>query len=241
MKPDASDLDNPGKVLSGLLGLMVHDLRSPLTALQSNLDYVCRDPAASADAKDAIVDGLLSCDALAHMIDNCDLLALALGASSQPPLGEVAVHEVVADVIAQSTGVAASYGQAIEVKESPIEAGGELRALSDVKMLSRALANLVRNSVQHSPPRSTLHVSSHQKQGSVEIWVEDQGPAVPDDLRTSLFTAEGQLSSKLHRGRYSRAMGLYCARIAAERCGAQLSIEDHQGVNNTFVLRLAAV
>jgi signal transduction histidine kinase len=51
-------------LIVSLIHLMGHDLRGPLTALQSNLDFAHRQWGAPGDhAKEAIVDGLLSCDA----------------------------------------------------------------------------------------------------------------------------------------------------------------------------------
>lgn len=222
-------------ILGGLLSLLAHDLRSPLTALQSNLDYVTREASQGGDdAREALIDGLLSCDAFSHLIENCDLLALSLRPQPEPVLGPVAVRDLIDEVTRRCAAAAASYGQSIA-----IDAPTGLQASSEIEMLARTLGNLVRNSIQHSPQQSSLLVSARDTAEGVEIWVQDRGPKIPEDARESVFTAEGQLSNRLHRGRYSRGLGLYCARVAADRAGVRISVVDRPEANNTFVLQLA--
>ncbi len=67
------------ELVGGLLGLIVHDLRNPLSALHSNASFLqtARDTTGE-DAKEALEDVSASCEALGHIIDNVELLSLAL-------------------------------------------------------------------------------------------------------------------------------------------------------------------
>ena len=67
------------ELLGGLLALIVHDLRNPLSALHSNASFLqsARD-AVSTDFKEALEDVSASCEALGHIIDNVELLSLKL-------------------------------------------------------------------------------------------------------------------------------------------------------------------
>jgi len=226
------------KVLAGLMQLIAHDLRSPLTALQSNLDFASRElDKPGPYAQEAILDGLLSCDAFAHVIENCDLLTLVLSEQEPLPAGPVPVTALLAQVMARCSSVATSYTQTLQLDVE--DEVGALEVKSDGEMLNRALCNLVRNAAQHSPPNATLRISAQQAGDLVEILVQDQGLAMPAALRDIAFTAVGQLSEALHRSRYSRGIGLYCAQIAASLCGAQIKIIERPEASNTFLLQVA--
>jgi signal transduction histidine kinase len=232
----ATELDR--KTLAGLIALVAHDLRSPLTALQSNLDFAGRElDKPGPYAREAIQDGLLSCDSFAHVIENCDLLVTVLSEQAQVPLTSVSVAALLDQVATRCSNVATSYGQTIEVRASDEARALEVR--SDADMLGRALINLVRNSAQHSPPNAKLLITAALQGERVELCVHDQGTAVPEALRELAFTAEGQLSEALHRTRYGRGIGLYCAQIAASLCGADLQIVDRPDANNTFAIQVA--
>src|SRR6186713_225154 len=59
------------QLIGELLGLLAHDLRNPLSALHSNLGYL--DTVLSShddEAREAVEDGVVSCDGLSHVIDN---------------------------------------------------------------------------------------------------------------------------------------------------------------------------
>ena len=66
MKPDP-------ELVGELLGLFAHDLRNPLSALQSNASYLESTPGIDQDSLEAIADLLVACDGLAHIIDNLDV------------------------------------------------------------------------------------------------------------------------------------------------------------------------
>jgi two-component system heavy metal sensor histidine kinase CusS len=103
--------------------------------------------------------------------------------------------------------------------------------------LFRALANLVRNSIQHSAPGTVVEVHVETRDAEIAIVVRDAGSTLPDAVRTSAFTAAGQLASKsVPNGRYSRGLGLYCAALAAAACGARVFASNGAGAGNCFEL-----
>jgi signal transduction histidine kinase len=231
----ATELDR--KTLAGLIALVAHDLRSPLTALQSNLDFAGREIGKPGPyASEAISDGLLSCDSFAHVIENCDLLVAALNDQAPVPLASVSVVALLDQVATRCGNVATSYGQTIQVQISDDARALEVR--SDAEMLARALVNLVRNAAQHSPPNATLLITAGLQGELIELCVHDQGAPLPEALREAAFTAEGQLSEALHRTRYGRGIGLYCAQIAASLCGARLQVVDRPEARCSFSLQL---
>jgi signal transduction histidine kinase len=228
------------KLIGELLGLLAHDLRNPLSALHSNLGYLDAVLAArDEEVREAIEDGLVSCDGLSHVIDNVDLFGQALRGNSETLNHGSAspVGALIAAAVESCQAAARSHGLVLQLDASArqvhasVEAGRELA--------TRALSNLIRNSIQHAPPASTVTVAAALDGQWVKVQVRDCGSAFADSNKKNAFTAEGQVAAKARSGRYSRGMGLYCAELAAVLCGARIEVlSSSEADGNVFELSL---
>src|SRR5439155_4273750 len=145
-----------------------HELRSPVTALRGNVDYLRRhghDAAATADlAADA--------ERLSALID--DLLVL----SREDAAG--AADEVVRlDELAR-----AAVGNDPQVI---VEAPAEVAVRGDRAALERALANLVENARRHGPPGGQITIGAQLVDGIARLSVQDEGPGLTDEQSAHAF------------------------------------------------------
>jgi signal transduction histidine kinase len=232
--------DRPASELIGdLLALVAHDLRNPLSALRSNLGFIGTvvqgvDP----DAREAVVDGMVSCDGLAQIIDNLEVLIFVLNKTRAPELGPVLLTQAVTEAFNACRSMAISHG--IELYLDPGVAKLDITVRSHQEMLVRASSNLIRNSIQHGGT-SPVRVSTLYNGKAATIRVVDGGAPVDSGATPSPFSAAGQLVSKhMHQGRYSRGLGLLCASIAAVAAGAKLrsSPGGAEGESNVFELEV---
>ncbi len=226
-------------LVGGLLGLIVHDLRNPLSALHSNASYLqsARD-IAGPDAREALEDVSASCEALGHIIDNMELMALALRGERRFEQNSFTVRELVADAVTRSRSLAASYSVRLEFTPS---ADADVKLTTSREMLGRALGNLIKNGIQHAQDGVAVRISARVEDARVAVLVEDGGAAVAPELQEKAFTAAGQVSAKgLIGARYSRGLGLYAARLAADAAGAQVrAVAPPSGAGNAFELSVA--
>lgn len=242
---DASNEASSGERLTNhligeLIGLFAHDLRNPLSALHSNLGYLeAVLPSEEGEAREAVEDGVVSCDGLSHVIDNIDLLGQILRGGLSLSRSPSSVAALVAGAVERCQAAARSHGLKLELDPK----SRQLHVTVDVgrELATRALANLIRNGIQHAPPSTTVHVSAAVEGQNVCVYVKDSGTPLTDDLVETAFTAEGQVAGKVRSNtRYSRGMGLYCARIAARLCGADVRVVPTPK-GNTFQLSLPRV
>jgi signal transduction histidine kinase len=228
------------QLIGELLGLLAHDLRNPLSALHSNLGYL--DTVLSShdgEAREAVEDGVVSCDGLSHVIDNVDLLGQVLRGGIRVQRAPSPVAPLIAGAVERCQPAARSHGLTLELDAKT----RQLHAAVDVgrELATRALTNLIRNSIQHAPPSSTVLVSATAEGQRICVQVRDAGTPLTDDNRESAFTAEGQVAAKARaNSRYSRGMGLYCARLAASLCGAEIRVLSPAS-GNAFLLSLPQV
>lgn len=230
------------QLIGELLGLLAHDLRNPLSALHSNLGYL--DTVLSShddEAREAVEDGVVSCDGLSHVIDNVDLLGQVLRGGLRVQKSPSPVAALIAGAVERCQPAARSHGLTLELDGKARQLHAAVEVGRD--LATRALTNLIRNSIQHAPPSSVVTVTASIEGKYVCVLVRDSGSSLTDEIREIAFTAEGQVAAKARsNSRYSRGMGLYCARLAAKLCGAEIVVLDTpaQG-GNTFQLSLPRV
>lgn len=233
-------MDPPdSKTIGELLALLAHDLRNPLSALHSNLGFLKSLPVeGDPDVTEAIDDGVVSCDGLSHIIDNIDLFGQALRGAEPTGGSRSDLVQVARQVVTRSARAAASHGLSVELVDSGVET---LSVTASFDLLERIIANLVRNGIQHAPSGTVVRVECGRSDGVGVVEIFDDGASL-DDGDDNVFSAQGQVASKTAtNGRYSRGLGLYCAHIAAEACGAHITFKAGDGDGNSFVLAVPLV
>jgi signal transduction histidine kinase len=216
MKDDLSS-----ELVSALLGLFAHDLRNPLSALHSNVSFLGSVVASTdTEAHEALEDVAASSDALGHITDNLELFALALDGAKPRETHEFQLREVLRESAQKSRRFAESYRVTLEVDA---ESAADMRATANRDMLLRALCNLIRNSIQHAGESGKVSVRAWRGDNELVVGVIDTGTPLALEVAEQAFTAEGQLSTKnVSGGRYSRGLGLFAARIAANVAGVRV-------------------
>ncbi|MEW9533403.1 sensor histidine kinase [Microbispora sp. NPDC049125] len=200
-----------------------HDLRSPLTAMRTEIEEALLHPAqADWPARgQALLDSL---DRLQALVT--DLLQLARLDAGAPPklervdLGELAAHEL--DRRQRKVDVVRDLG------------GGAV-VVGDRLALARLLNNLLDNGERHAV--STLKVTAYAKAGEGVLEVVDDGAGVPPDKRELVFQRFTRLDAARSKDAGGTGLGLPIARQIAQSSGGTLTIEDSpKGAR--FVLRL---
>jgi two-component system sensor histidine kinase KdpD len=107
----------------------------------------------------------------------------------------------------------------------------------DFAQWARALSNLVDNALLYSPADEVVRVGARVLGGDVLVWVEDQGPGVPDAEKERVF-------EKFYRGSTSAAcpsgtgLGLAIAHEIARTHGGRVWVEDAHPSGARFVISL---
>src|SRR6478609_6210025 len=150
----------------------------------------------------------------------------------------VTVRDLITDALSRSRSLAVSYGVRLEFTPT---ADADVKLATSREMLGRALGNLIKNGIQHAQDGIPVRVSARGEHSRVVVLVEDGGARVMGEYEEKAFTAEGQVTAKGQVGaRYSRGIGLYAARLAAEASGAEVrAVAPPSGTGNAFELSIA--
>ncbi len=162
-----------------LLHDVSHELRSPLARLQAAIGLLRQQP-------ERLDDSLARIEREAERMDTLvsELLTLSrleAGMSGQPD-ETVDLSEVLAHVADDARFEAKARNCQVRLQSDT-----DAFIRGDAELLHRALENIVRNALKHSPEGARVDIEVETKAQEVHIRVYDQGPGVPEADLASIF------------------------------------------------------
>lgn len=159
-----------------------HDLRTPLTAMQGEIEVALRGERSPADYKATLASVLEEVDHLVSISDSLVLLArLDAGA-----LSAERIERDVAGLVQRSALRAQARAEGKRDVTFTGPDGGATAAV-DAKMLTVAVDHLLDNAIKHTPDGTSVHVSVTAHDGDLTITVEDDGPGLSEETLSHLF------------------------------------------------------
>ena len=115
----------------------------------------------------------------------------------------------------------ASFESGLPIERFPCELPADCRVLGNLNGLAQALENILRNAIRHSPPGGTVTLAGVQDETGWHVWIEDQGPGVPEDMLEHIFQPFSRLNAA-RPGGSGFGLGLSIARSVVQLQGAEL-------------------
>ena len=223
-----------------LIHTIVHDLRSPLTAIKGGLNVLHelgQDPSETALAQEILQVVENSTDGLLALVES--LLDVARLETGQMPLEFTAAPLAVPlDEAVRLMGVLAQEADVALQAQVP-EALPLLHI--DIDKVRRVFINLLDNALRFTPSGGRVVVQAAPEPGGrhVRVTVTDSGPGIPPDARARIFErfATG-LTGLPQRGRKGLGLGLTFCRLAVEAHGGRIWVEDAPGGGAAFIFTL---
>ncbi len=217
---------------SAFLTAVSHVLRTPLTSvLGGALTLEQQGAGLSDEDRDGLIDGVA---ANARRLDRL--------------LGDLLDIDRLVRGIAEPTRTPTDLGALIRgaVAESEVPGDHAVHVQADPAMIDidapkveRIVEKLVVNAGRHTPPGTSIWVRACREEGGVLIIVEDTGPGVPEDLRTSIFEPFQQGE---HRIEHSPGVGIGLSLVSrfAQLHDGKAWVEERPGGGASFRVFLPA-
>ncbi|MGQ9896666.1 MAG: sensor histidine kinase [Acidobacteriota bacterium] len=220
-----------------LFGDISHELRSPLARLRLALELSQRKAGSEAQSHlariereserlDELVGQLLALSRLesTSSLDTADWVDVAA-------LTQQVVNDV--DFEARAADRAVQCRILTEAAHQPI--------LGDTELLRRALENIMRNAVRHTPPLSCVEVEVKAVPDQLRIIVRDYGKGVPPEALDNIFKPFYRVETARDRASGGVGLGLAIASRAAALHSGRIWAENlADGFQVTLVLPVAS-
>ena len=192
-----------------------HQLRTPITGMQAQLDLLIAEPAAQPikGRLSTLQEGVRQ---LAHAANQLLTLARAdpaanLAAKNQP----IDLKAIVGEVVAKFFDRALQAGIDLGVEARPVTIHADPSLLDDL------LSNLVDNALKYTPAGGSVTVSTGVQAGRPFLAVEDTGPGIPEGERQRVRQRFYRLPNSVGHG---SGLGLAIVDEIARLYGASVAI-----------------
>lgn len=211
------------------IGLLVHELRGPLTVIHGYLDHLAR-PLTSEQHADALAAMRRATERLERMLADA---AAGREVTSPAPAARMPVR--LRDTIAREI---ADFSAATG-REVRLAAEGDPVVLCDEGRLAQVLVNLLTNADKYSPAGEPVEVGLSRDGERVVLTVDDRGPGIPEADRERVF----QWSERLERDAElpGSGFGLPLVREIVEAHGGSVAVLDAPGGGTRVRVELEAV
>ncbi|OUO35129.1 hypothetical protein B5F84_04305 [Olsenella sp. An290] len=203
---------------------LAHDLKTPLTVLRANADFVAEELEGEKDADLAAAARDIS-DGAERLDGYVRLLIEASRGSDASAKAPTRPAELCEQVVAEAAPVARAHGVELVANVDPAVAGAPEVPL-DRTALARAAANLVANAAEHARSRVALTCSISNEALVIEVSDDGPGfsPAALEHGCERLFTDDASRTERDGERHYG--LGLSAAAEAARAHGGTVSLAN---------------
>jgi two-component system sensor histidine kinase/response regulator len=217
-----------------LTHMIVHDMRSPLTALDGFIELVKATSGAKLD------------DSARHYLDvaiaqTAELVGMVNSLLDVNKLesGKMELKRERCDLCGYARDVVEALSSLKETRQMCVDAPpGGVRAECDGGLMKRVIGNLVGNALKFTPRNGAISVVLRPVESEVEVRVDDTGPGIPPEYRERIFEKFVNVPKEF-KG-YSTGLGLTFCKLVVDAHGGRIWVESEVGKGSSFRFRIPA-
>ncbi len=219
-----------------LAALVVHDLRSPLSAIQGYLELLREEIASYPDAKQA--NGYID-DATTLLGKALGLVATILDVDElEDGILQTNIQPVrLIELVDRARAGARPH---FEVRQLGCDVGVDPDMLVNVdrELFGRVIENLLDNATRYAPRGGRCAIAARFDGALLEVAIGNNGPPVPEAERDRIFGRYFQVERRRASARANRGLGLYFCKLAIEAHGGTIHVETRGDLGAVFVVRV---
>ena len=214
-----------------LIGIVSHDLRNPMNAIGIATSLLLKRGQLDEQGVRVVKRIMSSSDRAVRLIQDF------LDFTQARVMGRIPMTPKPANIRELARQVFDEVLLTQPSRKGTIVHDGEADGMWDPDRLAQVIGNLLSNAFQHSPPSSTVCLTTRGDQDGVTIDVHNEGtPISPDDL-ARLFEPFERGTDASASGR-SIGLGLYISRQIIEAHGGTIEVRSVEGEGTRFRVSL---
>ena len=211
------------------IAALAHDLKTPLTVIQGNIDLINET---ELDDEQRLYASYIteSSERIGIYIKALIDISRTI-AGYQLHLEKFDIADYMGQIKAQASSLCLTKGICLQ-----LETGANLGTLkADKLLLERAIMNVISNALDYSPPQGTIYVTVQKTDCFLHISITDEGGGfTPEDLhhaQEQFFMGDKSRTSNMHFG-----MGLYITSSIIKQHGGQLVLSNSKKTGGAQVI-----
>lgn len=222
------------RIKQEFVGIVSHDLRSPLTSVQLSLNLL--SAGARGNLPEAAHKDLQSAERnvkrLINMIN--DLLDVEKMESGKWEMQyqRVSVASILDRAVESVRSLADEKGANLEVSTT------DCQLVADEDRLVQVVVNLLSNAIKFSQTGKSVYLVAEEFGRWVDFRIRDEGPGIPAESREKIFDRFQQAAAGASAKKGGTGLGLaICSAIVKEHKGA-IGVDSEEGKGSTFWFRI---
>ncbi len=199
------------------LGDVSHELGSPIARIQFGLGAL--EQRIEGKYRDRVREVLEDVEHMSNLVGELLAYSRADLKSDTVKLERINLLPVAQAAVKRETTAADN----IDVRIDP-----KICVVASADLLTRAIANLVRNAVKYAGDAGMIDVTAEEGNGVVEVQIRDNGPGVPADLLHQLFEPFFRPETSRSRDTGGVGLGLAIVKTCVETCKGTVSAVNLQ-------------
>jgi len=221
-----------------LAALVVHDLRSPISAVHGYLSLL-RDELGADQLTPAVKQYLDDAETLVQKALGLVATILDVDELEDGMLRAQLAPVRLLDLIEKARAGNRAHFEVRQLR-CDVDVDPELVVKLDRDLFGRVIENLLDNATRYAPRGGRCGISARRGPDGIEIAIGNSGPPVPPADRDQIFGRYYQVERRRASARANRGLGLYFCKLAVEAHGGTIHVEQRGDLGAVFVVNLPA-
>lgn len=210
-----------------------HELRTPITIIQTNLDIIKGAPSHEtiADNEKWLNNIQDETTAMTELINSLLFLARADANEQLMEKEYFPLNPTILDAIHPFEVIAKRHNITLTT-----DMNGPVTALGDAIRLKQVLTILIDNAIRHTPEHGSVIAGCHTKDDAIYITMTDTGEGIAKENQHKIFDRFYQVDESRHKG--GSGLGLSIAKWIIEQHGGSISVSSTLGNGTIFTIKL---
>jgi signal transduction histidine kinase len=219
------------------VAIAAHELRTPLTVVRGYLDILNTSAMKQMSVYNLenLQKAIVGANQLRELINKLLNIARIERGDMEIFVEKLDIRKLVADNVEQHVSVASQKHQSILFSSSN---EGVVYVPADPASIVEVMNNLLGNALKYTERGGTIKVELVTDDRFATVKVIDDGPGIPNELRTKLFTKFYRAERSMISGSRGTGLGLFISKTIIELQSGTIGILPDEGKGSTFFFTL---
>lgn len=240
MMKQALELQKDNALKNRLFSIIGHDLRTPLSAIKMQLDFILRgliNPKSDSFMDTTAHDMASTTNEALNLLDN-----LLGWARSERGMLKVLKEEVnIRELIEECVRLQKMAIEFKNIKLTTVLPENEVLCFADINKIKTVMRNLMSNAIKFTPKNGSIMIAVEENNGMIKLIVEDSGVGISRENMKKILDPTEHFTKIGTEDEPGTGLGLVLCLEFISKHGSVLNIESEVGKGSVFSFELPEV